>query len=127
MAKFNDEIFAKEEEVRKSAAMECGMYLQSCLTRNELEQAKRDWEALGGSSIIPWWKYCFDNIKVSYEGKERNMGEVKLYPSHQEIKPMNSHLVPGNVEFKPQSGEICFMDEVAERFYPEKEDNNERV
>lgn len=67
MAKFNNEIITDDEKQRKNAKQECGIYLQFCLTKEELEKLKEDWKKAGGYKAIPWWKFAFDNIKVSYE------------------------------------------------------------
>ena len=67
MAKFNDEIIADDEKARENAMKECGMYLQSCLPKEELVSLKEDWKASGGYKAIQWWKFAFDNIKVSYK------------------------------------------------------------
>lgn len=66
-AKFNNEIITDGEKAREIAMKECGMYLQACLSAGELEDLKEDWREAGGREAIPWWKFAFDNIKVSYE------------------------------------------------------------
>lgn len=66
MAKFNDEIITDDAKAREIAMKECGMYLQSCLPKEELERLKEDWKNAGGRKAIPWWKFAFDNIEVSY-------------------------------------------------------------
>lgn len=66
MAKFNNEIITNDEKLRETAMKECGMYLQSCLPEEELEKLKEDWKEAGGFKVVPWWKFAFDNIKVSY-------------------------------------------------------------
>lgn len=66
MAKFNNEIITDDEKIRENAKQECGMYLQACLSKEELEKLKEDWQKAGGFEAIPWWKFAFDNIKVSY-------------------------------------------------------------
>lgn len=64
MAKLNfNEI---SEDYKTTAPMECGMYLSDCLTEEERTRLKADWEKAGGFNKIPWWKWCYDNIKVSY-------------------------------------------------------------
>lgn len=79
MAKFNNEIITDDEKVREIAMKECGMYLQSCLSAWELEDLKEDWKEAGGYEAIPWWKFAFDNIKVSYKqedlGMEKNLNK----------------------------------------------------
>lgn len=67
MARFNDEIITDDEKMRENAMEECGMYLQACLSKAELEDLKEDWKEAGGFKVIPWWKFAFDNIKVSYD------------------------------------------------------------
>ena len=66
MAKFNNEMITDDEKLRKKAMKECGMYLLSCLSAGELEDLKEDWNEAGGLKVVPWWKFAFDNIKVSY-------------------------------------------------------------
>lgn len=68
MAKFNKAI-TDNKELREKAKEECGMYLQACLSDGELEDLKEDWKEAGGFKVIPFWEYCFNNIKVSYEQK----------------------------------------------------------
>jgi len=67
VAKFNNEIITDNEKVRENAMKECGMYLQCCLSTGELEDLKEDWREAGGYKAIPWWRFAFDNIKVSYK------------------------------------------------------------
>lgn len=67
MAKFNNEIITDNEKVRENMMKECGMYLQACLSAGELDDLKEDWKEAGGVKAIPWWKFAFDNIKVSYK------------------------------------------------------------
>ena len=67
MAKFNSEIITDDEKARENAMKECGMYLQCCLLAGELEDLKEDWREAGGYKAIPWWRFAFDNIKVSYK------------------------------------------------------------
>lgn len=67
MAKFNNEIITDDEKLRETATKECGMYLQACLSERELEKLKEDWKKVGGFKVIPWWKFAFDNAKVSYK------------------------------------------------------------
>lgn len=69
MAKFNDKIITDDKHLREKSMKECGMYLQSCLSDGELEDLKEDWKEAGGREVIPWWKFAFDNIKVSYDLK----------------------------------------------------------
>ena len=67
MAQFNNEIITDDERLREKAKQECGMYLQACLAKEELEKLKKDWNAEGGFKVIPWWKFAFNNITVSYK------------------------------------------------------------
>lgn len=67
MAQFNNEIITEDERLREKAMKECGMYLQSCLSAGELEDLKEDWKEAGGFKVIPWWKFAFNNITVSYK------------------------------------------------------------
>lgn len=67
MARFNNEIITDDEVIREKAKKECGIYLQACLSAGELENLKEDWKEAGGFKAIPWWEFCFNNIKVSYQ------------------------------------------------------------
>jgi hypothetical protein len=67
MAQFNNEVITEDERLREKAMKECGMYLQSCLSAGELEDLKEDWKEAGGFKVIPWWKFAFNNITVSYK------------------------------------------------------------
>lgn len=67
MAKFNNGIITDDEKLRETSMKECGMYLQACLSEGDLEDLKEDWKESGGYKTIPWWRFAFDNIKVSYE------------------------------------------------------------
>ena len=67
MAKFNVKSVNEKFLNDKKTMEECGMYLQSLLSDEELEALKEDWNSSGGFKVIPWWKFCFDNIRVSYE------------------------------------------------------------
>lgn len=67
MAQFNNEVITDNKELREKAMEQCGMYLQSCLTSDELDKLKADWNAAGGFKVIPWWKFAFHNITVSYK------------------------------------------------------------
>ena len=66
MAEFNNEIITDDEKIRENAKQECAVYLQACLPKDEFEKLKEDWQKASGSKVIPWWKFVFDNIKVSY-------------------------------------------------------------
>lgn len=68
MAKFNNNEITSDEKEREKATKECGMYLQACLSEDELKELKEDWNQAGGYKVVSWWKFAFDNIKVSYNG-----------------------------------------------------------
>lgn len=68
MAQFNNEIISDDETVREKAMMECGVYLQACLSKEDFDKLKVAWENAGGFKEIPWWKFAFDNITVSFNG-----------------------------------------------------------
>lgn len=53
MAQFNNEIITDNKELRKKAMEQCGMFLQSCLTNEELGRLKADWNAAGGFKAAP--------------------------------------------------------------------------
>lgn len=65
MANLNVEAFS--EEYRRTAPMECALYLYECLKEDEKVKIKEDWNNAGGYKVIPWWKWCLDNINVSYK------------------------------------------------------------
>lgn len=54
------------DEFKKTAPMECALYLYECLDESTRKKVKEDWEKVGGISAMPWWKWCFDNINVAY-------------------------------------------------------------
>lgn len=64
MAKLNIESFNKDYQ--DIAPKECAIFLYECLTENEKKQIKEDWNEAGGYKVIPWWKWCMNNINVSY-------------------------------------------------------------
>ncbi len=48
-----------EEEMKK-----CSVYLQECLSKEELEQLRGEYKH--SQPNVPWWKYVFSNVNVSY-------------------------------------------------------------
>jgi hypothetical protein len=52
MANLNLEDFS--EEYRKTAPMECSLYLVSCLDKDIQTQLKKDWNEAGGVKVIPY-------------------------------------------------------------------------
>ena len=62
MANLNLEDFS--EEYRKTAPMECSLYLVSCLDKDTQMQLKKDWNEAGGFKVIPYWKWCMEHIDV---------------------------------------------------------------
>jgi hypothetical protein len=64
MANLNLEDFS--EEYRKTAPMECSLYLVSCLDKDTQMQLKKDWNEAGGIKVIPCWKWCMEHIDVIY-------------------------------------------------------------
>lgn len=65
MAKLNLENFS--ESYQTKAPMECGVYLFECIDAETQAQLRADWNDIGGVSVIPFWKYCYDNLQVRYE------------------------------------------------------------
>lgn len=51
-SEFNLEDFS--EEYRKTASMECFLYLASCLDKDTQTQLKKDWNEAGGVKLIPY-------------------------------------------------------------------------
>ena len=39
-------------------------FLYECLIKEEKEKLKNKWNEIGGYKIVPWWKWCLDNIDV---------------------------------------------------------------
>lgn len=70
MAKLNletvDKLSTNYERSVEIINRECGMYLQACLSEQELQDLNEDWIRAGGYPEIPYWKYCLDNIEVKY-------------------------------------------------------------
>lgn len=64
MANLNLEGFS--DEYKDVAPKECALFLFECLTKEEQIRLKENWNKAGGHTIIPWWKWCIDNIDVSY-------------------------------------------------------------
>lgn len=65
MAKLNLDGF--NEDYRDVAPKECACFLFECLKEEEKKKLKEDWNNAGGYKVIPWWKWCLDNINVSYK------------------------------------------------------------
>lgn len=42
-----------------------GMTLASCLSKEQYEEATKRWADYGGEDVIPWWKWCLENVEVS--------------------------------------------------------------
>jgi len=61
MAELNEDFC----NVTEKCKIECGMYLQACLTNDELKTLKEKWREAGGVEVIPLWEYALENIKVS--------------------------------------------------------------
>ena len=64
MAKFNTDAFS--DEYKDDAPKECACFLVECLSDEEKDKLKEDWNKAGGYKAIPWWQWCLDNINVSY-------------------------------------------------------------
>lgn len=68
MAKFNVDAFSGE--YKDVAPMECATFLVECLSEKEKVKLKEDWNKAGGFKVVPWWKWCVDNIDVRYHKKK---------------------------------------------------------
>lgn len=66
MAKFNNEIYDLSK-LEDNDYKQAGVYLQALLSKEELDKLKEDWNEYGGYKAIPWWKFVFDNVTVSYK------------------------------------------------------------
>lgn len=67
MAEFNKDLIAESYLDDETKKMECAMFLQGCLTTQEHEKLKDDWNKNGGFEVIPFWKYVFENVSIRYE------------------------------------------------------------
>lgn len=45
------------------------MFISACLTEDEVNSLKKEWESQGGYEKIPWWKFIMKNTKVSLDIK----------------------------------------------------------
>lgn len=45
------------------------MFISACLTREEVDTLKKEFEAQGGHKEIPWWKFVMENTKVTLDIK----------------------------------------------------------
>lgn len=66
MAKFNGNIFKEEFTKSEEEMKKCIVFFQECLSKDEYEKIKSDWH--NSDKNIPFWKYVFDNVKVTYIG-----------------------------------------------------------
>ena len=64
MAKLNLDAFS--DEYKDIAPKECASYLVECLSEEEKTKLSEDWNRVGGYKVIPWWKWCLENIEVKY-------------------------------------------------------------
>ncbi len=64
MAKLNLDAFS--DEYKDVAPKECASYLVECLSEEERTKLSEDWNKAGGYKVIPWWKWCLENIEVKY-------------------------------------------------------------
>lgn len=65
VAKFNKDLVAEcHNDERK---MECAMMLMGCLSNEDYETLKEDWNKAGGVKVIKWWEFIFNNVTVKYE------------------------------------------------------------
>lgn len=68
MAKWNETTTNTDDaEFTKKLETEVGISMLHCLSNEEQAKLSEDWKAAGGLAYCPWWKFCFDNIKVSYK------------------------------------------------------------
>lgn len=51
----------KNEEIHK---IECGMYIAACLTKEQTEELKKQWNEQGGKDIIPWYRWVLQNTHI---------------------------------------------------------------
>lgn len=64
MAKLQEKNFNKHfiEEAKIAA----GTYLFECLSDEEQERCRKEWDAAGGKENCLWYLWCLDKIKVTY-------------------------------------------------------------
>lgn len=72
MANLNIDAFS--EEYKEVAPKECAAYLIECVSKEDKEELKEKWQAAGGYKVIPWWKWCLDNIEVNVK-REKTLEE----------------------------------------------------
>ena len=64
MASFSGNIFGTEHMNDEEEMKKCSVYLQECLSKEELEQLRGEYKH--SQPNVPWWKYVFSNVNVSY-------------------------------------------------------------
>lgn len=64
MARFSGNIFGAENMENENEIKKCSVYLQECLTLEELQQLRDDYNSQKQPEI--WWKYVFEHVNVSY-------------------------------------------------------------
>lgn len=47
------------------------MFISACLTDEEREELKAEWEKQGGFKVIPWWKFVKNNTKIVLDIKNK--------------------------------------------------------
>lgn len=65
MAKFNGNVYGYEFAQNKNEQMKCSVLLQECLSKEDYELLKQDYDATDKS--IEWWRFAFDKVTVSYQ------------------------------------------------------------
>lgn len=45
------------------------MFIGACLTEEQEEQLKEEWNKQGGYKAIPWWQFVMENVKVELDIK----------------------------------------------------------
>lgn len=66
MAKFNGNIFREDFRNSEEEMKKCIVYFQECLSKDEYEKIRGDWH--NSDKSTPFWKYVFDNVRVTYAG-----------------------------------------------------------
>lgn len=51
----------------EAALMECSCYIYFCFSEKDRQAIMSDWKNAGGTSNMPWWKWCIGHCHVSYD------------------------------------------------------------
>lgn len=63
MAKFNGNILNDNCATDERMIKECIIYFQECLSKEDLDTLRKNYRETDQKT--PWWKYVFENVKVT--------------------------------------------------------------